>query len=73
MRRTVFVLPRDDSAVAIPELTIKLAQAIGKPYEGTVGLSSKVLILLALEGHLGRGRPPLARPLRPGACSRRLL
>jgi len=46
-----------DLAKAIPELTIKLAQAIGKPYEGSVGLSSKLLFLLALEGHLVRGRP----------------
>lgn len=51
----------DASAVelgkAVPELQTKFAMAVGKPYETTVGLSTRLLFLMAIEGHLVRGRP----------------
>jgi len=41
----------------VPELAIQIPIAIGKDYEGTVGVSTRVLFLLALDGRIGRGRP----------------
>jgi hypothetical protein len=53
---------RDEASTA--ELTAidpRLGQAItlarGKAYEGTISVSSKVFFHLALDGHIGRGRP----------------
>jgi hypothetical protein len=42
---------------AVPALAHKVRVNIGKPYEGDLGISSRVLILLALEGRVVRGRP----------------
>jgi hypothetical protein len=41
----------------VPELAIQIPVAIGKQYEGTVGVSTRVLFLLAMDGRIGRGRP----------------
>jgi DNA glycosylase AlkZ-like len=42
---------------ADPRLGTELVLAKGKPYEGTSRLGSRVLLLLAAEGHVVRGRP----------------
>lgn len=42
---------------AVPALARKVRTNVGKPYEGDVGFSSRVLIVLALEGRIVRGRP----------------
>jgi hypothetical protein len=41
----------------VPELQIKIPTAAGKAYEGTIGVSTQVLFLLATEGRVIRGRP----------------
>jgi len=41
----------------VPELAIQIPISIGKRYEGTVGVSTRVLFLLAMDGRIGRGRP----------------
>lgn len=41
----------------VPWLREQITIAKGKPYEGKLGVSSKVLFLLATEGRLVRGRP----------------
>lgn len=41
----------------IPELAVRLRLAEGTPYATTAGVSSRVLFLLAADGHLVRGRP----------------
>ena len=42
---------------AVPALARKVRVNVGKRYEGDIGISSRVLILLALEGRIVRGRP----------------
>ena len=42
---------------AVPELATKYVMSPGKAYEGTVGLSTRLLFLLASEGAVVRGRP----------------
>jgi hypothetical protein len=42
---------------AVPALARKVRINTGKPYQGEIGISSRVLILLALEGRIVRGRP----------------
>jgi hypothetical protein len=42
---------------AVPGLDTKLHLAEGKAYAATVSVSSRVLLLLAADGHLVRGRP----------------
>jgi hypothetical protein len=44
-------------AADIPALRKKVRLNIGKRYEGDIGMSSRVLLLLALEGKVVRGRP----------------
>src|SRR5207248_8944805 len=44
-------------AAAVPELGSKLVLARGKKYEATVSVAGRVLLLLAAEGHVVRGRP----------------
>jgi hypothetical protein len=44
-------------AAVVPELQTKIPVNRGKRYEGTIGLSSRVLLLLAMEGRVLRGRP----------------
>jgi hypothetical protein len=41
----------------VPALQQKVRINVGKPYEGNIGMSSRVLLLLALEGNVVRGRP----------------
>jgi hypothetical protein len=41
----------------VPDLQRKVRVNIGKRYEGDIGMSSRVLLLLALEGRVVRGRP----------------
>jgi hypothetical protein len=52
---------REASAVQlgheVPELRIQIPIAVGKRYESTVGVSTRVLFMLAIEGHIVRGRP----------------
>jgi hypothetical protein len=42
---------------AVPALARKVRVNVGKRYEGDIGISSRVLIVLALEGRIVRGRP----------------
>lgn len=42
---------------AVPELQAKLTYASGKPYGGEVGVATRVLTILAVEGRIRRGRP----------------
>ena len=44
-------------AKVVPELAIQMKVGVGKPYEGTVGVSTRVLFLLAMDGRVSRGRP----------------
>lgn len=46
-----------DLTPRVPQLARKIALAEGKSYATTIGVSSKVLFQLAVEGHLVRGRP----------------
>jgi hypothetical protein len=41
----------------VPELQNKIRTAAGKAYEGTIGVSTQVLFLLATEGRIIRARP----------------
>jgi len=41
----------------VPELKEQLVLSPGKKYEATVSISGRVLVLLAAEGHVVRGRP----------------
>jgi hypothetical protein len=42
---------------AVPELRVKLMYAEGKAYGGPVGVTTRVLTVLAAEGRIRRGRP----------------
>ena len=42
---------------AVPALRRKVRVNIGKPYEGDIGMSSRLLLVLGLEGRVVRGRP----------------
>jgi hypothetical protein len=44
-------------AADVPALREKVRVNVGKRYEGSIGMSSRVLLLLALEGKVVRGRP----------------
>jgi hypothetical protein len=44
-------------AADVPALRQKVRVNVGKRYEGDIGMSSRVLLLLALEGKVVRGRP----------------
>jgi hypothetical protein len=44
-------------AADVPALRRKVRVSIGKPYEGDIGMSSRVLLLLAAEGRIVRARP----------------
>jgi hypothetical protein len=44
-------------AADVPPLQQKVRVNVGKPYEGNIGMSSRILLLLALEGKVVRGRP----------------
>ena len=49
--------PTSEVARLVPELATRLSLAQGTSYATTVGLSSRVLFLLATDGHIVRGRP----------------
>jgi hypothetical protein len=40
-----------------PRLALRIRVAQGKSYEGSISVSQRVFLLLALEGRIGRGRP----------------
>jgi hypothetical protein len=44
-------------AAEVPLLRTQVTMAAGKPYAGTVNLTSQILFLLASQGHIVRGRP----------------
>ena len=44
-------------SAAVPGLREQLTMAAGKAYEGKVGVSTRLLFVLAAEGHIVRGRP----------------
>ncbi len=44
-------------SAAVPELKEQLLLSRGKKYEATVSISGRVLLVLAAEGHVVRGRP----------------
>jgi len=44
-------------AADVPALQRKVRVNVGKPWEGEIGMSSRVLLLLALEGKVVRARP----------------
>ena len=44
-------------ADAVPALRLRLRVNVGKAYEGEIGMSSRVLLLLAVEGRIVRARP----------------
>ncbi|MFI0710868.1 winged helix DNA-binding domain-containing protein [Streptomyces inhibens] len=44
-------------AVEVPDLRETIVVSPGKPYEATVAVSSRILRVLAAEGHIRRGRP----------------
>ena len=50
-------LPASQLAKLVPELARQLPMAVGKRYEGTVGVSTRLLFLLSTQGHVARGRP----------------
>ena len=41
----------------VPELAIQIPVSVGKTYQGTVGVSTRILFLLAMDGRISRGRP----------------
>jgi hypothetical protein len=41
----------------VPALQERVEMNVGKPYQGTIGLASRVLLLLAVEGRIVRARP----------------
>lgn len=44
-------------SAVVPALQRKVRVNVGKKYEGDIGMSSRILIVLALEGRIIRGRP----------------
>jgi hypothetical protein len=49
--------PAQELSRAVPALARKVRVSVGKRYEGDIGMSSRVLIVLALEGRIVRGQP----------------
>ena len=41
----------------MPDLALQLRMAVGKTYEGLVGVSTRMLFLLSTEGRIARARP----------------
>ena len=50
-------LPASTLSTLVPELGLQLRVAVGKRYEGTVGVSTRILFLAAARGLIARGRP----------------
>ena len=76
--RTVAAIEERGTATAteltkvVPELREKLVMGEGKTWGGTVGMSTRVLFLLATEGRIVRGpaaRPVAVEPVRVGVAA----
>jgi hypothetical protein len=50
-------LPASALTKLVPELALQLRFAVGKKYEGTVGVSTRMLFLMSTEGDIVRTRP----------------
>jgi hypothetical protein len=50
-------MPASGLTKVVPELGRRLEMAAGTAYAGTIGVSTRVLFLLAVEGHIARARP----------------
>jgi hypothetical protein len=50
-------LPASALTKRVPDLALQLRMAVGKKYEGTVGVSTRMLFLLSTEGEVVRARP----------------
>jgi hypothetical protein len=44
-------------AAEVPALAQRITVAVGKNYEGTISVASRILLILAMEGRIVRGRP----------------
>ena len=49
--------PASQLTKVVPDLGRQLRMAVGKPYEGNVGVSTRLLFLMSTEGTLARARP----------------
>ena len=49
--------PASQLTKVVPDLARQLVMATGKAYEGTIGVSTRILFLLAAQGLIARGRP----------------
>lgn len=50
-------MPASQLTRVVPDLALQFKMAVGKRYEGLVGVSTRMLFLLATEGRIARGRP----------------
>lgn len=50
-------LPASGLTKVVPDLALQLRMAVGKKYEGLVGVSTRMLFLLSTEGRIARARP----------------
>ncbi len=50
-------LPASQLTKLVPELSGQLRVAVGKKYEGLIGVSTRMLFLLSAEGRIARARP----------------
>ena len=50
-------LPASQLTKLVPDLSLQLRMAVGKTYEGLVGVSTRMLFLLSTEGRIARARP----------------
>jgi hypothetical protein len=50
-------LPAARLTKLVPDLALQFKTAVGKSYEGTVGVSTRLLFLLSTKGRIARGRP----------------
>ncbi len=50
-------LPASKLTKLVPDLAHQVEMAAGKPYAGTIGVSTRLLFMMSTEGKLARGRP----------------
>jgi hypothetical protein len=50
-------MPASQLTKVVPELSRQLRVAVGKKYEGLIGVSTRMLFLLSTEGRIARARP----------------
>lgn len=50
-------MPASALTKVVPDLARQLRMAEGKAYEGTIGVSTRMLFMLSTEGHIARARP----------------